>query len=173
VAVLPIRVVPDPILRQKSKRVRIIDDSIRKLIVNMFDTMRAAPGVGLAAPQVGVSLRVIVIEVPEKEGIALINPQIVRRTGEHLVSEGCLSVPGYVGELKRAISVTVKGRAPNGQEIRIKGEDLLAQVLQHEIDHLNGLLYVDQLESRDSLRKIEPEKTSPQPMPKTPPPPPI
>ncbi len=158
-AVLPIRVVPDPILRQKSKRVRLIDDSIRKLIDNMFETMRAAPGVGLAAPQVGVPLRVIVIEVPEEKKIALINPQVVRKSGEHLVSEGCLSVPGYVGEVKRATSVTVKGRAPDGHEIRIKGEDLLAQVLQHEIDHLDGQLYIDQLE-KDSLRKIEPQKTA-------------
>ncbi len=155
-AILPIRVVPDPILRQKSKRVRFIDDSVRKLIGNMLETMHSAPGVGLAASQVGVLLRVIVIGIPEQEDIALINPAIVRRSGERLVNEGCLSLPGYVGEIKRAVSVTVKGRDQNGKEIRIKAHELLAQTLEHEIDHLNGVLYIEHLESMDKLRKIEP-----------------
>jgi len=158
-AVLPIRVAPDPVLRRKSKRVRSIDGSIQKLISNMLETMHSAPGVGLAAPQVGVPLRVIVIGLPEQEEIALINPEIVRRRGERLVNEGCLSLPGYVGELKRAESVTVKGRDRNGKEIRIKADELLAQALEHEIDHINGVLYVDRLESIDSLRKIGPEET--------------
>jgi len=157
-AIVPIRVVPDPVLRQKSKRVRIIDGSIRKLIENMLETMHSAPGVGLAAPQVGTPLRVIVIGIPEQEDIALINPEIVRRSGERLVNEGCLSVPGYVGELKRAVSVTVKGRDQSGREMRIKADGLLAQALEHEIDHLNGVLYIDRLESMDKLRKIEPEE---------------
>jgi len=155
-AVIPIRVLPDPILRRKSKRVRIIDSSIQKLINDMIETMHAVPGrVGLAAPQVGVSLRVFVIGIPDEEDIALINPEIVRRTGERLVEEGCLSIPGYVGQIKRAISVKVKGRDQNGKEIRIKANDLLAQALEHEIDHLNGVLYIDYLESMDELRKIE------------------
>ncbi len=155
-AVIPIRVLPDPILRRKSKRVRIIDSSIQKLINDMIETMHAVPGrVGLAAPQVGVSLRVFVIGIPDEEDIALINPEIVRRTGERLVEEGCLSIPGYVGQIKRAVSVKVKGRDQNGKEIRIKANDLLAQVLEHEIDHLNGVLYIDYLESMDELRKIE------------------
>lgn len=158
VEILPIRIVPDPILRRKAKRVRSIDGSIHKLIGNMLETMHAAPGVGLAAPQVGVPLRVIVISMPEQEDIALINPQIVRRSGERLVNEGCLSVPGYVGELKRAVSVTAKGRDQNGKEIRIKADELLAQALEHEIDHLNGVLYIDQLEDSDKLRKIESEE---------------
>ncbi len=157
-AVLSIRVVPDPILRQKSKRVRSMDGSIHKLISDMLETMHAAPGVGLAAPQVGIPLRVIVIGVPEQENIALINPQIVRKRGERLVNEGCLSLPGYVGEIKRAESVTVKGRNQDGKEIRIKAVELLAQALEHEIDHLNGVLYIDQLEDMDKLRKIEPEE---------------
>ena len=157
-AIIPIRVLPDPVLRQKSKRVRIIDGSIRKLIGNMLETMHSASGVGLAAPQVGTPLRVIVIGIPEQEDIALINPQMVRRKGERLVNEGCLSVPGYVGELKRAELVTVKGLNPDGKEIRIKAEELLAQALEHEIDHLNGVLYIDQLESVDKLSKIEPEE---------------
>jgi len=157
--VVAIRVVPDPLLRQKSKRVRIIDGSIQKLINNMRETMHSIGGVGLAAPQIGVPLRVIVIGIPGEEDIALINPEIVRRTGERLVDEGCLSVPGYIGQVKRAVSVRVKGRDQNGKEIRIKADELLAQVLQHEIDHLNGMLYIDYLESMDELRKIEPEVT--------------
>ncbi len=157
--VIPIRIAPDPVLKQKSKRVRSIDGSIKKLVGNMLETMHAASGVGLAASQVGVPLRVIVIGMPGEEDIALINPQIVRRTGERLVNEGCLSIPGYIGEIKRAESVTVKGRDQNGKEIRIKADELLAQALEHEIDHVNGVLYVDHLESMDKLRKIEPEET--------------
>jgi len=157
-AVVPIRVLPDPILRQRSKRVRAVDGSIKKLIDNMLETVHAAPGAGLAAPQVGVPLRVIVIGIPEQEDIALINPQIVRRTGERVVNEGCLSIPGYVGEIKRAVSVTVKGRDQNGKEIRIKADELLAQALEHEIDHINGVLYIDHMESLDKLRKIEPDE---------------
>jgi len=158
-AIIPIRVVPDPVLRQKSKRVRIIDGSVKKLISDMVETMRSVPGrVGLAAPQVGVPLRVIVIGIPEEEAIVLVNPEVVRRKGERLVAEGCLSVPGYLGEIKRSEAVVVKGRDRNGKEIRIKADELLAQALEHEIDHLNGVLYIDQLESMDKLRKIEPEE---------------
>ncbi len=155
-AVLTIRVAPDPVLRQKSKRVRSVDDSIQKLIDNMVETMHAAQGAGLAAPQVGIPLRVIVIGIPEQEEFALINPVIVRKSGERVVNEGCLSVPGYVGELTRAVSITVKGLDPSGKKIRIKTDELLAQVLEHEIDHLNGVLYIDQLESSEKLRKLEP-----------------
>lgn len=158
-AILPIRVLPDPVLRQKSKRVSSIDNSIRKLIRDMIETMHEAPGVGLAAPQVGVPLRVIVIGIPEEEDIVLINPQVVRKRGERLINEGCLSVPGYVGEIKRAISVTVKGLNRSGKEIRIKGDELLAQALEHEIDHLNGVLYIDRMESQDKLREIEPAES--------------
>lgn len=158
-AVLPIRTVPDPVLRKKSKKVNSIDKSVKKLIADMRETLHADPGrVGLAAPQVGVSLRIAVICLPEEENdIILINGEIVRRKGKRLVSEGCLSVPGYIGELYRAESVTAKGLDVNGKEIRIKAEDLLAQALEHEIDHLNGKLYIDHLESEDSLRKIGPE----------------
>ena len=156
-AIIPIRVLPDPVLRQKAKRIRSVDGSIRKLISDMLETMHAAPGVGLAAPQVGIPLRVIVIGIPEGEDIALINPEIMRKTGERLVTEGCLSIPGYFGEIKRAESVRVKGRDLSGKEIRIKAEELLAQALEHEIDHLNGILYVDRLEDPDKLQKLEPE----------------
>ena len=158
-AVLPIYHFPDPILRQKSKRVRIIDGSVQKLIGSMLETMHSVGGVGLAAPQLGTPLRVIVIGIPGEEDIALINPEVVRRTGERLVTEGCLSIPGYRGEIKRAESVRVRGRDQNGKEIRIKADELIAQALEHEIDHLNGVLYIDYLESIDKLRKIEPEET--------------
>ena len=159
-AVLPIVTVPDPVLRQKTKRIRTIDKSIKKLIADMRETLHADEGrVGLAAPQVGVSLRATVIGIPEEEDIILINPEIVRKKGEHLVIEGCLSIPGYMGEINRAEIVTVKGLDLDGKEIRIKADGLLAQALQHEIDHLNGTLYVDHLESPDALRKIEPEDT--------------
>ncbi len=159
-AVLPIRTLSDPVLRQKSKRVKAIDGSIQKLIGDMIETMHAVPGrVGLAAPQVGTPLRVIVIGLPGEEDIVLINPEIVRRTGERPVTEGCLSVPGYYGEIKRAESVTAKGRNSKGKEIRIKANELLAQALEHEIDHLNGILYIDHLENPDNLHKIEPETT--------------
>ena len=159
-ATLPIRTLPDPVLKQKAKRVRTIDGSIKKLIRDMIETMHSEPGrVGLAAPQIGVPLRVIVIGIPEEEDIAIINPEIVRSRGERSIDEGCLSVPGYFGQIKRAESVTVKGRDQDGEEIRIKAEGLLAQVLEHEIDHLNGVLYLDHLESLEQLRKIEPEET--------------
>jgi peptide deformylase len=158
-AVLDIRTVPDPILKQKSKRVSAIDKSVKKLIKDMCETLHAEEGrAGLAAPQVGVSLRIAVISVPEQEGdIIIINPEIVRKKGQRLVNEGCLSIPGYVGQLYRAEAVTVKALDSKGKEIRIKGEELLAQALEHEIDHLNGILYVDRMENMDLLRKIEPE----------------
>ena len=159
-ATLPIRTIPDPVLKQKAKRVRTIDGSIKKLISNMIETMHSEPGrVGLAAPQIGVPLRVIVIGIPEEEDIAIINPEIVRSRGERSIDEGCLSVPGYFGQIKRAESVTVKGRNQDGKEIRIKAEGLLSQALEHEIDHLNGVLYLDHLESLEQLRKVEPEGT--------------
>jgi peptide deformylase len=160
-AVLPIRTVPDPVLRQKTRKVSSIDKSVKKLIADMRETMHAEPGrVGLAAPQVGVSLRVTVIGLPEEEDIILINGEIVRRKGKRLVNEGCLSIPGYVGELYRAETVTAKGLDIKGKEVRIKAEGLLAQALEHEIDHLNGVLYIDHLESPDALRKIQPEDLS-------------
>ena len=158
--VLPIRTLPDPVLKQKAKRVSSIDGSIKKLIRNMIETLHSEPGrVGLAAPQIGVSRRVIIIGLSDEEDdIVLINPAIVKRRGERLLNEGCLSVPGYFGQIKRAESVTVKGRDRNGKEIRIKADGLLAQALEHEIDHLNGVLYVNRLESMDALQKIETEE---------------
>lgn len=159
-AVLTIRIVPDSVLKQKAKKVHAIDRSIKKLVRDMLETLHAQPGrVGLAAPQVGVPLRVIVIGIPEEEDIVLINPKIVRRRGERVIDEGCLSVPGYIGQIKRAAALTVKGRDQNGKEFRVKAEGLLAQALEHEIDHLNGTLYIDHPEARETLRKIQPEET--------------
>ena len=129
-----------------------------KLMADMQDTLHAEEGrVGLAAPQVGVSLRAAVICLPGEEDIILINPEIVRKKGERTVTEGCLSIPGYIGQIKRAESVTAKGQDINGKEMRIKATELLAQALEHEIDHLDGVLYVDHLEDPDDLRQIEAE----------------
>ena len=157
-AVLPIRVGGDLILRQKTRRVKVIDASIQRLIDDMIETMHAAPGVGLAAPQVGSPLRIAVIEVPEQEVIVLVNPEIVRRSGERRVEEGCLSVPGYVAEITRSQFVVVKSLDREGRPQRTRArEDVLAQALEHELDHLNGVLYIDYLESLDQLVKLEPQ----------------
>ncbi|GAI15982.1 unnamed protein product, partial [marine sediment metagenome] len=146
---------PDPVLRQKAKRVTKVDDSIQKLIDDMIDTLRADPNrAGLAAPQVGVPLRIAVIEVPEQELITLINPEIVKGEGERIVQEGCLSIPGYYGEIKRAVTVKVKARDRYGKEFRLKAQGLLAQALEQEIEHLDGILYIDHLESPEKLFEI-------------------
>ena len=158
-AVHQIRVLGDPVLRRKAKRVPTIDASIRRLIEDMIDSMRAANGVGLAAPQIGVSLRVVVIGMPDEEPFALINPEIVKRSGDRVVEEGCLSVPGYRGELTRSLTVIAKGLDESGKPVRIKAkDDLLAQALEHEIDHINGILYIDHLPSLDVLVKVEPQE---------------
>jgi peptide deformylase len=150
--ILPIRIAGDPVLREKAKKVKKIDASIQKLIDDMIDTMHAAPGVGLAAPQVGVSLRVVVIETPDDGLMALVNPEVVKTSGERRVMEGCLSVPGYQAEITRSRQVTVKALNREGKEIRIKAVDtLLAQALEHEIDHVNGILYIDYLKDADEL----------------------
>lgn len=153
-AVLEIRTLPDPVLRRKAKKVSKIDGSIQKLIGDMIDTMHAASGVGLAAPQIGVSLRIAVIEIPGEEVITLINPEVTKRQGERVLGEACLSVPGYHGETKRAVTVKVKALDRHGRQIRIKGEELLAQALEHETDHLDGTLYIDHVEGPDKLWKL-------------------
>lgn len=152
-AIIPIRRAGDPVLREKARRVRAIDSSILKLIEDMWETMYDAPGVGLAAPQIGISLRVVVIDVNDDNPIALINPEIVKRSGEREVDEGCLSVPGFRGEIIRSVKVVAQGLDPKtGKLIRVRSEnDLLAEALEHEIDHVNGILYVDYLPSPDAL----------------------
>ena len=156
-AVRKIRVLPDPVLRQKAKKVTKIDKSIQRLVDDMIETMRSVSGVGLAAPQVGVPLKVAVIEIPGDEVVVLVNPEIVKREGERIIGEACLSVPGYQGEIKRSVWVKVKAQDGLGRKIRLKGEELLAQALEHEIDHLNGVLYVDRLDGPEKLRKSVPE----------------
>ena len=110
---------------------------------------------GLAAPQIGVPLRIAVIEMPGEEVITLINPVVVKRKGERVLTEGCLSVPGYQAEIKRSLTVKVRAQDRHGKEIRLKGEGLFAHVLEHETDHLNGTLYVDHLDNPAELYRIE------------------
>jgi len=159
-AILPVVQMGNPVLHSKAKKVKTIDGSIQKLIDDMIETMRDIDGVGLAAPQVGVPLQVVVYELPDdKKVTVLINPEIVKSSEEtEMMDEGCLSLPGYRGEVKRLTSVTVKGRNRQGKMIRIKGEGLLAQVLQHEVDHVSGIVFVDHLESPDKLYKTEDEE---------------
>ena len=160
-AVLPICRFPnDNVLRQKAKKISKIDASLQRLINDMVETMQSANGVGLAAPQVGVSLRVIVVQMPGEEPQAIINPEIIKRTGEQEVTEGCLSVPGYIGEIKRSAAVTLKGKNRNGRPIRMKATGLLAEALEHEVDHLNGTLYIDHVQGEDRLHKIQADVTS-------------
>jgi peptide deformylase len=152
--VRPIVALGNAVLRRKSRKVSRIDDSIRILVKDMIETMRDAPGVGLAAPQIGVPLQVAVVEAEKDQVYVLVNPEIVSLEGEHVLDEGCLSVPGYWGKVKRAEKVTVKARDAHGKEVRIAAaEGLLGQALQHEIDHLNGMVYVDRLDSLDDLQR--------------------
>jgi peptide deformylase len=143
----------EPILREKTKRVADFDASLHRLLDDLLETMRDAPGIGLAANQVGVPLQVAVIEIDGKV-TELINPKLVRRSGSMVDWEGCLSIPGFVAEVERAEKVTVKARDRHGKEFRVKGDELLGRALQHEIDHLNGVLYIDYLESLEELVRV-------------------
>jgi peptide deformylase len=158
--------VDNPLLREKSKKVSRFGGRLERLVEDMFDSMHAVQGLGLAAPQIGVLRRVFIVEVPaelDEEGqeiapperFVLINPEIFKSRGEEEMEEGCLSVPGYQGLVKRATSVVVKGQDLEGKEVRYRGEGTLAQAFQHEIDHLEGILYLDRLESFDKLWRIE------------------
>ncbi|MCC6179190.1 MAG: peptide deformylase [Chloroflexi bacterium] len=157
-AVRPIVALGNPVLRKKARKVSKIDQSIQRLVDDMIDTMRDAPGVGLAAPQIGVPLQVAVVETEPGEVHTLINPEIVKLEDEHLLDEGCLSVPGYWAKVRRAVRVTVKAKDLKGKEIRLTGEGLFGQALQHEIDHLQGMVYVDRLDSLDDLRRSSREE---------------
>ncbi len=144
----------NPILRQKAKKVHRFDSSIARLIDDLFETMHAAHGAGLAAPQIALSLRVFVAEYEERK-IAMVNPEIIRAEGEELGSEGCLSIPGYVGDnIRRAASVVVKGQDARGKAMRVRAEGWLARILQHEIDHLDGILFLDRLDRPEDLREV-------------------
>ncbi|MCK8486136.1 peptide deformylase [Paenibacillus sp. MBLB2552] len=135
---------PDEVLHEVAKEVKKITPNIQKLLTDMADTMYDAEGVGLAAPQIGILKRVIVVDVGDEHGlIELVNPEIVSTEGEQFGPEGCLSIPGYRGDVRRAMMVTVKGLDRNGKEVTYTGSELLARAFQHEIDHLNGVLYTD------------------------------
>jgi peptide deformylase len=157
VTIRPIRYLGDPVLRLPARRVRFVDDSVRRLIDDMIESMEAAQGVGLAAPQIGVGLRVVVLGLPGEEPFALVNPEVVERDGERRAEgEGCLSVPGYRGAPTRSQRVVVEALDARGDAIRLEERDtLLAQALEHEVDHVNGLLYVDRLGSAERLTKLE------------------
>jgi len=141
-AVYQVVTLPDPVLRQKSQTVENITPGVIRVLDNMHDTLYAADGVGLAAPQIGISKRIVVID-PGDQYIEMINPEIIYREGEVLGREGCLSVPGMVGWLNRAQKITVKGLDRNGENLEIEAVDMLARVFQHEIDHLDGILFPD------------------------------
>ena len=143
-ALLPIVEVPDPRLRKISSPVEQVDDGVRALVADMFETMYAAEGIGLAAPQVGRTERITVMDV-EGAKYALINPEIIERQGISRGEEGCLSIPDVFGEVNRATSVTVRALNEKGEEIEVTGAELLARCLQHEIDHLHGKLFLDYL----------------------------
>jgi len=158
-AVRPIVKWGDPVLHVPSRSVEKIDDEIRKLVVDMVDTMYAAPGIGLAAPQIGVPLRVIVIDLsvgadPEQL-IKLVNPVLLEKDGEQKVEEGCLSAPGFGGVPLRPARISVGGLDLDGNEQSYEGTELLARAFCHEIDHLDGLLFVDRLSplKRDLLKR--------------------
>ncbi|HEX9056505.1 MAG TPA: peptide deformylase [Ktedonobacterales bacterium] len=168
-AIRPILTRERPVLRRKAHKVSLFDKSLDRLVQDMWETMYDAPGVGLAAPQIGVPLRVLVAEWDEEEEeggehhlyrAALVNPEIVKRANEELLgTEGCLSIPGYVGDnIRRAAAVTVKARDPKGKEVRIHAEGWFARILQHEIDHLDGILFTDRLDRPEDLRKVTPEE---------------
>jgi peptide deformylase len=143
----------EPILRERTRHVTDFDASVHRLLDDLVVTMRDAPGIGLAANQVGVPLQVAVIEI-EGKVTELINPKVVRRSGHTVDWEGCLSIPGFVAEVGRAETVTVKARDRHGKEFRVKGKELFGRALQHEIDHLNGVLYIDYLESLEELVRV-------------------
>lgn len=160
----------DPLLRKPSRRVRRVDEGMQELIDTMIETMREANGIGLAAVQIGVPERVVVIEVPtrdeeseeetqeptESEFYVLINPQVVRASHEvEEAIEGCLSIPGWVGEVERHRTVVVDAVDEQGREVRVEAEGLLARVLQHEIDHCQGILFIDRIEDPEKIWPVE------------------
>lgn len=167
-AILDIVLEGDPRLRQKALKIRAVDDSIRRLARDMHETMDAAPGVGLAGPQVGVMRRIIVVHVPEGyqgEGepeirMTLINPEILKAQGRDIDTEGCLSIPGWVGDVPRAQRITVRAMDLDNRVIRFKAEGFLARVIQHEVDHLDGILFIDRVEDPSTLRRVEEEQAA-------------
>lgn len=158
-----IRTYPDPILRVKARSVKRLNDDIRKLGADMVETLLDADGAGLAAPQIGVLKRVIAVNLPDEEAYWLVNPEILDASGSRQVMEGCLSLPGYEGLVERSVLVKARALDANGSKWRVTAEELLAQVLEHEIDHLNGIMYFDHLAEHERLREIEPEHDESEP----------
>ncbi len=156
--ILPIRTFGDPVLRTPAEPVDVVDDGVRKLVEDMIETMYAAPGVGLAAPQVGVSRRVAVFDAHDGLGArVLINPVILETSGEWVYDEGCLSVPGYFWPITRPAFARARGLDLDGNAVEYAGDELLGRVLQHEIDHLDGMLLIGRLDRRarkEALREI-------------------
>ena len=151
-AVLDIRKAGDPVLKAKAKPVVKVTKTVRQLLDNMVQTMREEDGVGLAAPQVGVSSRLIVVDIGEGL-IELINPELVETEGCEVATEGCLSIPGYYGEVERFTQVTVTGLDRNGNPLRLSCDGLLARAMQHEIDHLEGVLFIERAQSLHKEQK--------------------
>lgn len=153
----------NPILRQKAKKIRHFDASLPRLVQDMFETMHANDGAGLAAPQIGLSIRLFVAELTDRETdrhykVAMANPEIIKAEGEQRGLDACLSIPGYYGvNVRRAASVVVKGQDVHGKPMRVSGEGYFAWALQHEIDHLDGILYLDRLDHPEDLREIRPD----------------
>ena len=155
-AIRDILQIPHPTLRQRARRVRTIDDRVLRLAYDMVDTMRDANGVGLAANQVGELRRVIVIQLPdEDEARIYINPEITFREGERRVEEGCLSIAGYKGMVTRSVWVRFRALDHASKVVKLRAEDVLSQALEHEVDHLNGILYTDHMEAHEKLVKVE------------------
>ncbi|MEC8749982.1 MAG: peptide deformylase [Chloroflexota bacterium] len=153
-SILPILTFPNSLLRKKAKPIKIIDNELKDLIVNMTDTLKQAQGVGLAANQVGVLKRLCIIKSsPDEDYKAYINPEILKKTGTRFVNEGCLSFPEYNGIVKRSISITARYLDETGGRIKINAHELLSQALEHEIDHLNGILFIDHLKEHEKLVK--------------------
>ncbi len=156
--------VGDPRLRKRAREVKQVTPEIRRFIDDMIETMHASNGVGLAAPQVGELVRIVVVEMPADEEVegsgkcyAVVNPEIIKMSRETVVAnEGCLSVPGYVGEVERAEAVVVRGLDRRGKPIRIRAYDWLARIFQHEIDHCDGVLYIDRLTAPDRIWEVKP-----------------
>ena len=154
-AVRPILSFDHAVLREKAKKVSRVDPSIVRLLDDLAETMLAAPGAGLAANQVGVALRVCVVKGDENQIHQLVNPELVKGEGVQVGYEGCLSYPGWVGEVARYETVVVKALNRKGREVRLKASGFTARAFQHELDHLDGVLFTDRLTSLDSLRRIE------------------
>jgi len=148
---------PHPILRKKAKAVKKVTPEIVRLIDDMTETMQAAPGVGLAAPQVGESVRVIVADIGEGP-IALVNPKLVEKSGSQTFTEGCLCLPGVEAPVERAAQVAVTGMDRSGKKVRIEAQGLLATVLQHEIDHLDGIVFIDRVSDPGLIKHVPPEQ---------------